>query len=93
MAIRKNGSWIPARRTAKWSGNRRAADTVASRLMSELITARKTFGFSQSEVARRMKVPQSAIVRLEAGTHSPTLNTLSRFAAAIGVKFEVRKHA
>jgi hypothetical protein len=40
-----------------------------------------------------MGVPQPAIVRLEAGTHSPTLTTLARYASAIGVDLDVRQPA
>jgi ribosome-binding protein aMBF1 (putative translation factor) len=68
-----------------------AAAQLARRLLEALIEARSRAGFSQSEVARRMGVPQSAIVRLEAGTHSPTLSTLARYASAIGVNLDVRQ--
>ncbi len=68
-----------------------AARHVARRLLESLIEARSRAGLSQAEVARRMGVPQPAIVRLEAGTHSPTLTTLSRYASAIGVDLDVRQ--
>ena len=70
-----------------------AASEVARRLLEALIEARTRAGFSQSEVARRMGVPQSAIARLEAGTHSPTLSTLARYASAIGADLDVRQPA
>ncbi len=70
-----------------------AAVSLALSVLRELVEARKKAGLSQSDVARRMDVPQSAIVRLESGAHSPTLTTLSRYAAAIGVTLEVRKTA
>lgn len=68
-----------------------AAAQLARRLLESLLEARSRAGLSQSEVARRMGVPQSAIVRLEAGTHSPTLSTLARYASAIGVDLDVRQ--
>jgi ribosome-binding protein aMBF1 (putative translation factor) len=68
-----------------------AAANLARRLLESLIEARSRAGFSQTEVARRMGVPQSGIVRLEAGTHSPTLSTLARYASAIGVDLDVRQ--
>lgn len=70
-----------------------AARKLASRLLASLIRARTSAGLSQAEVARRMGVPQPAIVRLEAGTHSPTLNTIARYASAIGVDLDVRQPA
>lgn len=70
-----------------------ASAILAGRLLGSLIAARKKAGLSQAEVARRMRVPQPAIVRLEAGTHSPTLTTLARYASAIGVDLDVRQPA
>ena len=70
-----------------------AAENLALTVLKQLVDARKKAGLSQAEVARRMDVPQSAVVRLESGTHSPTLTTLSRYATAIGVKLEVRRIA
>lgn len=71
----------------------KAAESLALSVLRELVEARKKANLTQTEVARRMNVPQSAVVRLESGTHSPTLSTLSRYAAAIGVKLEVRRIA
>ena len=70
-----------------------AAGNLAMSLLQQLIDARKKSGLTQVEVARRMNVPPSAVVRLESGAHSPTLSTISRYAAAIGVKLEVRRIA
>lgn len=70
-----------------------AAERVALGILKALIQARKRSGLSQVEVARRMNVPQSAVVRLESGRHSPTLMTIARYAAAIGVNLEVRRIA
>jgi ribosome-binding protein aMBF1 (putative translation factor) len=70
-----------------------AAEHLALSVLKQLVEARKKAALTQAEVARRMNVPQSAVVRLESGTHSPTLTTLSRYAAAIGVKLEVRRIA
>ena len=70
-----------------------ASSILATKLLRSLIAARAKAGHSQAEVARRMGVPQPAIVRLEAGTHSPTLTTLARYASAIGVDLDVRQPA
>jgi DNA-binding XRE family transcriptional regulator len=70
-----------------------ASAILARKLLRSLIAARTKAGLSQAEVARRMAVPQPAIVRLEAGTHSPTLTTLARYASAIGVDLDVRQPA
>ena len=88
--VLRQAEHMDARRNAALE---RAAESLALSVLRELVEARKKAGLSQSEVARRMDVPQSAIVRLESGAHSPTLTTLSRFATAIGVKIEVRRIA
>ncbi len=70
-----------------------AATELATQLLRSLIAARTEARLSQAAVARRMGVPQPTIVRLEAGTHSPTLTTLARYASAIGVDLSVRRPA
>jgi DNA-binding XRE family transcriptional regulator len=81
------------RRAGAPSAVEEAAAELARGLIESLIEARSRAGLSQVEVARRMGVPQPAIVRLEAGTHSPTLSTLARYASAIGVALDVRQPA
>ncbi|HET7018585.1 MAG TPA: helix-turn-helix transcriptional regulator [Streptosporangiaceae bacterium] len=46
-------------------------------------------GLSQTELARILDMHQSAIARLEAGEHEPTLGTLSRLARKLGVEFHI----
>jgi DNA-binding XRE family transcriptional regulator len=87
----------PILRNAREAGDAFTVDEasaiLATKLLRSLIAARIKAGFSQAEVARRMGIPQPAIVRLEAGTHSPTLTTLARYASAIGVDLDVRQPA
>ena len=53
-----------------------------------LIEARAKSGLSQREVAERMGTSQPAVARLESG-HKPSLKTLERYAAAVGMKIEI----
>ncbi len=50
---------------------------------------REARGVSQAELGRRIGSTQPAIARLEAGRVSPTLETLDRVAAALGVELVV----
>ena len=63
-------------------------------LYSEMLKARKSAGLSQVEVAKRMKSTQSVVARLEGAggnkKHSPSLNTLRKYAEAVGCNLEVR---
>jgi DNA-binding XRE family transcriptional regulator len=60
-------------------------------LLHQMLTARNAAGLSQDDMARKMGTKQSAIARIEAsGKHSPSLNTLRRYAKAVGCRLEVR---
>lgn len=50
---------------------------------------REARGVSQAELGRRIGSTQPAIARLEAGRVSPTLETLDRVAAALGMELVV----
>ena len=58
-------------------------------LASTLIRARAAANLTQEDVAKRMGTSQSAIARLESG-HRPSLQSLRRYAAAVGHKVEIR---
>jgi len=52
---------------------------------SRLKSLRRAAGLTQAELARRTGIHRPNIARIEAGRHTPSLETLSRLAAAIGV--------
>ena len=53
--------------------------------------ARAKAGLTQDGVAEKMGTTKSAISRLEAaGKHAPSLNTLKRYASAVGCDLQVR---
>lgn len=56
----------------------------------ELIRARTRAGLSQSEIAQRMGTTQSAVARMESGTHVVSISTLIRFAEATDSRTVVR---
>ncbi len=62
-------------------------------LMAELIKARKIAGKTQAQVAKTMHTSASVISRLESGNvedkHSPSINTLKRYAKAVGCKLKI----
>lgn len=60
-------------------------------LLHQMLSARSAAGLSQEDVARKMGTKQSAVARIECtGKHSPSLNTLRRYAQAVGCSLEVR---
>jgi len=56
-----------------------------SRLGARLRELRLEAGLTQAELARRTGIHRPNIARVEAGRHTPSLETLSRLAGAIGV--------
>ena len=62
-------------------------------ILDEILSARRAAGLTQAQVAERMGTKAPAIARLESalatGKHSPSLNTLRKYAAALGKRVEV----
>ncbi len=56
-----------------------------SELGARLKQLRTSAGLTQAELARRTGIHRPNIARVEAGRHTPSLETLSKLAAAIGV--------
>ena len=61
------------------------------RVASQMLKARARAGLTQDAVAERMGTTKSAVSRLEsAGKHAPSLETLKRYAQAVGCELQVR---
>jgi DNA-binding XRE family transcriptional regulator len=62
-------------------------------ILDEILAARKRAGLSQAQIAKRMGTHAPAIARLESalatGKHSPSLSTLRKYAAALGMRVEL----
>ena len=62
--------------------------------LDALLSARKSAGFSQVEVADRMGIKPSSLARIESSLgsrkHSPSLETLRKYARACGKRLEIR---
>ena len=62
-------------------------------LLDEMLAARRAAGLTQAQVAERMGTKAPAVARLEnalaSGKHSPSLDTLRKYAAALGKRVEV----
>lgn len=59
-------------------------------LLHDLATLRACAHISKKNLAKRIKISQSAITRLEEGVLDPHLSTLQRYAASIGKRLEWR---
>lgn len=63
------------------------------KLLDEILAARQSAGLTQEQIAKRMKVRKSAVVRLESalmsGKDSLSMGALRKYANAVGKKLEV----
>jgi HTH-type transcriptional regulator / antitoxin HipB len=50
---------------------------------------RKRKGLTQKELSQRMGISDSAVNKYESGKENPTLHTLRKIAAALGVELEI----
>lgn len=66
-------------------------------LLREMLLARKRMKLTQEDVAKRMKTKAPAIARLESTSitdkHSPSINTLRKYAHAVGCRLEIHLKA
>jgi transcriptional regulator with XRE-family HTH domain len=62
---------------------------LANDVAIKVIRYRATHNLSQAALARMVGMRQPNIARLEAGDHEPSLSTLSRLSAALGLDFSV----
>ena len=62
---------------------------LAHEVALRVIAYRAEHGLTQTELARQVGMQQSAIARLEAGDHTPSLATLARLARSLGITFHI----
>ena len=62
-------------------------------ILDEMLAARHEAGLTQAQVAERMGTKAPAVARLESalasGKHSPSLDTLRKYAQALGKRVEI----
>lgn len=58
-------------------------------LIEKIITQRLKKGFTQAQLARKLKTKQSAIARLESGKYNPTVSFLRNVANALDSELNI----
>lgn len=91
--MRKHKTWREVRDQRLRRPEARAAyedARLAYEIGRQVRELREAQELSQSQLAERLGTTQSVIARLEAGGSKPTLRTLERVAAALGVRIHVQ---
>lgn len=68
----------------------RALQAAYRDMMEKLVDLRDEHGMSQTDVANRMGVSQSAVAQFERYDANPTLATIRRYALAVEAEVEIR---
>lgn len=58
-------------------------------IMQAMIDARKSSGLTQKQLAERTGIAQADISKLEGGNANPSLRTLQRLAAGMGMRIKI----
>lgn len=58
-------------------------------IMQAMIDARKSSGMTQKQLSERTGIAQADISKLESGNGNPSLRTLQRLAAGMGMKIKI----
>lgn len=56
------------------------------RIVRQLVDQRQKRGFTQMHIAQRMNTRQSSISELESGRVNPTIDTVIKYAEALGLE-------
>ena len=62
---------------------------LANAVSLEIVRYRAKYHLSQTALAKRLGMNQSAIARLEAAEHNPSFETLCRLSSTLGIEFLV----
>ena len=65
-------------------------ETLEREISRQVLRLRQTRGWTQAELAKELHTKQSAIARLESGSHRPSLATLDKVGRILGARLEVR---
>lgn len=59
-------------------------------LVRSLVNVRKLKKYTQAEVAKELGISREAVAQFERHDSNPTLNTIKRYAIAVGARIDIR---
>jgi ribosome-binding protein aMBF1 (putative translation factor) len=85
--LRKKLSHVGARTPPMWRSTTRSSRNFHWSARSS--KPRAEAGLTQEQLAKRMKISQAVVARLESGRSLPSMRTLDRFAKATGCRLKI----
>lgn len=64
--------------------------TLEREISRQVLRLRQARGWTQAQLAEALDTKQSAVARLESGSHRPSLATLDKLCQVLGARVEVR---
>lgn len=83
-------SEVVAKKTSRTFAQVYQEESTRLRIAHELRALREFHGLTQTQLAKKVLMPQSVIARIESGEHACTLGTLDRIAFAFNKKIQLR---
>lgn len=83
-ALKSPETELPALPPRNRSGRRPAAAFVLASIARDIVAERRAAGLTQQELAKRARIRQETLSRIESGKHTPTLKTLRKIDRALG---------
>jgi len=89
--VHDHAAFLARARTRKGFSQTYESLEAEYQIIGQLLKARTRAGLTQSDVAERMGTTKSAVSRLEgSGKHAPSLETLRKYAHAVGCQLQIR---
>ncbi len=82
-------NWEEVRKTLNITPEQEEEIRIESEIIKATIEARKEKQMTQAEISKKSGLTQSAVARVESGTHSPTMQTMIKYLHAIGYTLQV----
>jgi ribosome-binding protein aMBF1 (putative translation factor) len=65
-------------------------ENLEREISRQVLRLRQMRGWTQAQLAEALNTKQSAVARLESGSHRPSLATLDKIGHVLGARLEVR---
>lgn len=82
-------TWDEVRKGFNFNNEEEEAMALEKEIIKTMVSIREKTGMTQTELAKRCKVKQPVIARIETSVHSPQLNSLLKILVPLGYTLQV----